>query len=215
MMLLILKKYSFYFLISLFVFLLLSVPVVMFIQGDIQKVAFAVLICGIFIYFNALGPVFGSEQYEEKNKGYEFLNILPLRNIDIVAAKFLWVLLVDAFFVGGILLFLKYSPWSGNQLVLFRSLALLNGSASLLLAAVSYLLIFWIGYTKYMIVVLSVMVAMGFIPMLILKFLNDRIDQIIADIGNFIIDINWLIVLTVVLMVYVGLMFLASKVKKY
>ena len=214
-MLLILKKYSFYFLISLFVFFLLSVPVVMLIQGDIQKVVFAVLICGIFIYFNALGPIFGSEQYEEKNKGYEFLNILPLRNIDIVAAKFLWVLLVDGCFVAGILLFLKYSPWSGNQLVLFRSLALLNGSVCLLLAGVSYLLIFWIGYTKYMIVVLSVMVAMGFIPMLVFKFFNGRIDQIVADTGNFITDINWLIVLTVVLMVYVGLMFLAGKVKKY
>lgn len=213
-MLLIMKKYSNYFLISLVVFFLLSASLVMLIQGDIQKVVFAVLICGIFIYFNALGPVFGSEQYEEKNKGYEFLDILPLKEMDIVGAKFIWVLLINAFFVGGILLFLKYSPWAGKQLVLFRSLALLNGSVSLLLAAVSYLFIFWIGYTKYMIIVLSVMVAIGFVPMLIFKFFKDSIDQTIANIGNFMTDINWLMVLPVVLMVYFGLMVLASKVKK-
>jgi hypothetical protein len=214
-MLLIMRKYSSYFLISLFVFFLLSAMVIMLIHGDIQKVVFAGLICGLFIYFNTLGPVFGSEQYEEKHKGYEFLNILPLREMDIVGAKFIWVLLIDAFFAGGILIFLRFAPWTGKQLVLFRSLALLNVSVSLLLVALSYLFIFWIGYTKYMIVVLSVMVAMGFIPMIVLKFFRDRIDQIIANIGNFMIDINWLMVLPIVLMVYFGLLFLAIKVKKY
>ena len=214
-MLLIMKKYSSYFLISLLVFFLFSSAVILLVHGDIQKVVFAVLTCGIFIYFNTLGPVLGSEQYEEKNKGYEFLNILPLREMDIVGAKFLWVLLINILFGGGILLFLRYSSWVGKQLVLFRSLALLNVSVSLLLVAVSYMFIFWIGYTKYMIIVLSVMVAMGFIPMLILNFFKDSIDQIIANIGNFIVDINWMIVLPRVLMVYVGLMFLAGKVKKY
>jgi len=214
-MLLIMKKYSSYFLISLFVFFLFSSAAVLLIHGDFQKVLFAVLICGIFIYFNTLGPVFGSEQYEEKNKGYEFLNILPLREMDIIGAKFIWVLLINILFGGGILLFLRYSSWVGKQLVLFRSLALLNVSVSLLLVAVSYMFIFWIGYTKYMIIVLSVMVAMGFIPMLILNFFKDSIDQIIANIGNFIVDINCLMVLHLVLMVYFGLMFLAVKVKKY
>jgi len=214
-MLLIMKKYSSYFLISLFVFFLFSSAAVLLIHGDFQKVLFAVLICGIFIYFNNLGPILGSEQYEEKNKGYEFLNILPLREMDIVGAKFLWVLLINILFGGGILLFLRYSSWVGRQLVLFRSLALLNVSVSLLLVAVSYVFIFWIGYTKYMIIVLSVMVAMGFIPMLILNFFKDSIDQIIANIGNFIVDINWLMVLPIVLMVYFGLMFLAGKVKRY
>ena len=214
-MLLIMKKYSSYFLISLLVFFLFSSAVILLVHGDIQKVVFAVLICGIFIYFNTLGPVLGSEQYEEKNKGYEFLNILPLREMDIVGAKFLWVLLINILFGGGILLFLRYSSWVGKQLVLFRSLALLNVSVSLLLVAVSYMFIFWIGYTKYMIIVLSVMVAMGFIPMLILNFFKDSIDKIIANIGNFIVDINWLMVLPLVLMVYFGFMFLAGKVKKY
>jgi len=214
-MLLMIKKYSHYFLYSTFVFVLLSALLLVLIHGSLQTVIFAVLTCGIFIYFNALGPVFGSEQYEEKNKGYEFLKILPLRELDIVGAKFLWVLLVDAVFVGGILLVLSKSSWPEKQLVLFRSLALINGSISLLLVAFSYVFIFWIGYTKYVIVVLSVLVAMGFVPMIIMKFFIEDIDQMLLDTYNFTAGLNWFFILPVVFLVYVGLLFIAAKIKKY
>ncbi|MBN2244797.1 MAG: ABC-2 transporter permease [Candidatus Aminicenantes bacterium] len=214
-MLLMIKKYSLYFIVSLLVFVLLSALVIVLAHGNLQVVIFAVLTCSLFIYFNAIGPVFGSEQYEEKNNGYEFLKIFPLRELDIVGAKFLWALLVDAVFVGGILLFLSKMPWPEKQLVLIRSLALLNGSISLLLVAVSYVFIFWIGYTKYMTVVLSVLVALGFVPMIIIKFFSDNMDQVLLNIYNFIAGLNWSLILPVVLLVYVGLLLIAARIKKY
>ena len=214
-MLLMIKKYSNYFIYSMLVFVIFSALLLLVTHGNIQTVIFAVLTCGIFIYFNALGPVFGSEQYEEKNKGYEFLKIFPLRELDIVGAKFLLVFLANAVFVGGILLFLSKAPWPEKQLVLFRSLAIVNGSISLLLVAISYIFIFWVGYTKYVIVVLSVMVAMGFVPMIVMKFFIDDIDKMLLDLYNFITGLNWFLILPVVLLSYVGLLFLAAKIKKY
>ncbi len=214
-MLLMIRKYSLYFIVSLLVFVLLSALVIVLAHGNLQVVIFAVLICVLFVYLNAMGPVFGSEQYEEKNNGYEFLKIFPLRELEIVGAKFLWVFLVDAVFVGGILVFLSKMPWPEKQLILFRSLALINGSISLLLAAISYVFIFWIGYTKYMIVVLSVMVAMGFVPMVLIMFFSNNMDPVLLNIYNFIAGLNWSLILPIVLLVYIGFLFIAARIKKY
>ena len=47
-----------------------------------------VLISGVLVFMLVFGPVFFNEQYEEKHKGYDFLDILPVKASEIVVAKF-------------------------------------------------------------------------------------------------------------------------------
>jgi hypothetical protein len=172
-----------------------------------------VLISGVLVFFNVFGPVFFSEQYEEKHKGYEFLDILPVNASEIVSAKFGLVFVTVAATVSYLLLLFSLSEVSPDW-ILVRSFILMSGVVSLILAALSYIGIFSLGYTKFAMIVMSCFVLLGFVPVFIMRYYKDNMDVLVENIVTFLRGVNWASVIPLALVGYIALMLLAIKIKE-
>jgi hypothetical protein len=173
-----------------------------------------VLISGVLVFMMVFGPVFFNEQYEEKHKGYDFLDILPVKASEIVSAKFGLVLVTVVATVGYLLLLYSVSNVAPNDWNLVRSYLLMGGFVSLFFAALSYIGIFSLGYTKFAIIVMSFFMLLGFVPILIMKFYRDNMDVLIENILAFLRNVNWLVIIPLALIGYFSLMFIAIKIKE-
>jgi hypothetical protein len=182
------------------------------ILGNEQTVPL-VLISGVLVLFNVFGPVFFSEQYEEKHKGYDFLDILPVNASEIVLAKFGLVFVTVTGTVSYLLLFFSLSKVSPDW-VLVRSFILMSGVVCLFFAALSYIGIFSLGYTKFVMIVMSFFVLLGFVPILIMRFYRDNMEVLVENILTFLRGVNWATVIPLALIVYAGLTFIAIKIKE-
>ncbi len=173
-----------------------------------------VMISGVLIFMLVFGALFMNEQYEEKHKGYDFLNILPINTGEIVVAKFGLVLLTDIVVVGYLLFLFSFSPLSPNDWVLVRSYFLMMGVFCLAFAALSYMVIFIIGYTKFAVIVMTFFVLLGLVPILIMKLYGDNLDVLVQGILAFLRNLSWGILLPLALVGYLLLMGIAIKVKE-
>lgn len=173
-----------------------------------------VLVSGVLLIMLVFGPVFFNEQYEEKHKGYDFLDILPVKASEIVLAKFGLVLITVVATLGYLLLLFSISKVAPNDWALVRSYILMGGVACLFFAALSYIGIFSLGYTKFAVIVMSFFVVLGFVPILIMKFYLDNLDVLIENILTFLRSMNWMTVIPLALIGYLGLMFIAIKIKE-
>jgi hypothetical protein len=173
-----------------------------------------VMISGVLIFLLVFGAVFMNEQYEEKHKGYDFLDILPIKTSEIVAAKFGLVLLTDIAVVAYLLFLFSFSPLSPSDWVLVRSYFLMMGVVCLAFAALSYMVIFVIGYTKFAVIVMTFFVLLGFVPILIMKLYGGNMDALVESILTFLRNLNWMILLPLALVGYFILMGITIKVKE-
>jgi hypothetical protein len=172
------------------------------------------MISGVLVFMQVFGPVFFNEQYEEKHKGYDFLDILPIKASDIVFAKFGLVLVTVVATAGYLLLLFSFSKVAPNDWTLVRSYILMSGLVCLFFASLSYIGIFSLGYTKFAVGVMSFFVLLGFLPILIMKFGRDNMDVWIENILAFLRGVNWLVIIPLALMGYLTLMFIAIKIKE-
>lgn len=99
-------------------------------------------------------------------------------------------------------------------LILVRSYFLMSGVVCLFFAAVSCIGILGIGYTKFVMIVLSLFVVLGFLPILIIKFYRDSMDILAENILAFLRNLNWMKIIPLAVVVYLGLMWVAIKVKE-
>lgn len=171
------------------------------------------LISGILIFLLVFGAIFVNEQYEEKHKGYGFLAILPLKAKEIVAAKFLLVLLADMLFTGFLVFIFSISRAKAEELAAARSYILLCGCICLVLAAVMYIGILGLGYTKFLVVVLTFTTALGLIPLFIMKTYKGRMDILMEQVLVWLRGLDWIIMIPVVLICYYILMEITTWVK--
>jgi hypothetical protein len=173
-----------------------------------------VMISGVLIFLLVFGAVFMNEQYEEKHKGYDFLDILPIKTSEIVAAKFGLVLLTDIAVVGYLLFLFSFFPLSPSDWVLVRSCFLMMGVACLAFAAFSYIVIFVIGYTKFAVIVMTFFVLLGFVPILFMRLYGGNMNALVESILTFLRNLNWMILLPLALVGYFILMGITIKVKE-
>jgi hypothetical protein len=173
-----------------------------------------VMISGVLIFLLVFGAVFMNEQYEEKHKGYDFLDILPIKTSEIVAAKFGLVLLTDIAVVGYLLFLFSFFPLSPSDWVLVRSYFLMMGVACLAFAAFSYIVIFVIGYTKFAVIVMTFFVLLGFVPILFMRLYGGNMNALVESILTFLRNLNWMILLPLALVGYFILMGITIKVKE-
>jgi len=173
-----------------------------------------VMISGVLLFMLVFGPVFFNEQYEEKHKAYDFLDILPVKASEIVLAKFALVFVTVVTTVGYILLLFSFYKIAPNDWALVRSYILMGGVFCLVFAALAYVGIFSIGYTKFAMIVMSFFVLLGFVPILIMKFYRDNLDVLIENILAFLRNVNWMFVIPLVLFGYFALMMIAIKIKE-
>jgi hypothetical protein len=211
-MLSIMKKNAVYYISYLGVIIL--VTIILRMALGIGPTVPLVMISGVLIFLLVFGAVFMNEQYEEKHKGYDFLYILPVKTVEIVAAKFGLVLLTDAAVVGYLLFLFSFSPLSPSDWVLVRSYFLMMGVVCLAFAAFSYTVIFVIGYTKFAVIVMTFFVLLGFVPILIMKLYGGKMDVLVESILTFLRNLNWMILLPLALVGYFILMGIAIKVKE-
>ena len=179
-----------------------------------ENAVILVMISGVLVFMQVFGPVFLNEQYEEKHKGYDFLDILPVKASEIVFAKFGLVLVTVTATAGYLLLLFSASGVGQNDWALVRSYILMSGLVCLFFAALSYIGIFSLGYTKFAVGVMSFFVLLGFVPILIMRFGRNNLDVWIENILAFLRGVNWLVVLPLALIGYFALMFAAIKIKE-
>jgi hypothetical protein len=197
--------FYFVFVASLIVFLKL-------ITGNEITTVF-VIISGTLVFLLVFASTFTNEQYEEKNKGYAFLDTLPVTAREIVEAKFALVLLAVGLCVGLLVILFSLSASAPETIAISRSYVLFMGVVCLILAGVNYIGIFALGYTKFLIFVGSGWVALGFVPVIIMKTYKGRMDILKETILNFYNGIDWLVVIPSALVVYFVLMLVAAKVR--
>ncbi len=172
-----------------------------------------VIIAGILVVLLVFASTFTNEQYEEKNKGYAFLDTLPVTAREIVEAKFALVLLAVGLCVGLLVILFSLSASALETIAIAQSYVLFMGVVCLILAGVNYIGIFALGYTKYLIIVGSGWLALGFVPVIIMKTYQGRMDILKETVLNFYTGIDWLVVIPLTLVVYFVLMLVAAKVR--
>jgi hypothetical protein len=172
-----------------------------------------VIISGIVVFVFVFGATFTNEQYEEKNKGYMFLDTLPVTAREIVEAKFALVLLAVGLCVGSLVALISIAGSTPQSTAAARSYVLFTGVVCLILAGVNYIGIFTLGFTKYLLVVGVGWLFLSLVPMIILRTYQGRMDNLRETILNFFVAIDWLVVIPSALVVYFILMLVAAKVR--
>lgn len=194
------------------IFMLVVLSAIGIFQGGKFSTPFAILSGMVLIIF-VLGTVFINEQYEEKHKGYIFLGAFPVKNSEILAAKFLMPLIACGLLTGFLVGLFSLTDVQAQDLHTVRSYLMFMASFALLFGGVLYIGIMAFGYTKFMFVVLTFTTALGLVPMLILKFYRDSIGDVIANFILWMQGLNWLVMAPLVLLIYAGLYWLAVQVK--
>ncbi|MFC2159017.1 ABC-2 transporter permease [Acidobacteriota bacterium] len=166
----------------------------------------------ILLYIAILGPISTREQYEEKHKGYAVLAPLPLTILEIVAAKYILVFCSLALTAGFTIVLLLTTQANPSEMSLGISFILFNGAAALLLGGLMYIGIFGLGYTKFMFVVLSITVALGLVPFVIMRFVG--MDRLMESMIQFLESANWLVFIPITILLYIALMFLTATLRK-
>ena len=166
----------------------LAIVIIVKILSASSGNAYFVMVGAVLNYFLVMGIVFISEQYEDKHKGYALLASLPVRIRDVVAVKFILVLLNLALFTAFLVILSKLFISKENY-GLVKSFFLLNGSTALLLGGLFYLGIYALGYTKFTVVFLSFTVAAGFVPMAIRMFAD--FDALMDQFQQFLRTFPW------------------------
>jgi hypothetical protein len=172
-----------------------------------------VIISGILVFLLVFGSTFTNEQYEEKNKGYMFLDTLPVSTREIVEAKYALVLLMVGICVGFLVILISFSAGAPESIVLARSYVLFMGVVCLILAGVNYVGIFALGFTKFLVVVGFGWVILSLVPMVVLRTYQGRMDTVKEAVVNFFTGIDWLVVIPLALVVYFILLLVATKVR--
>jgi hypothetical protein len=196
-----------------YVFVIVLLTGIRLLLGSELNVLFT-LMSGIVLFMYSFGALMISEQYEEKHRGYAILSALPVSKLEITTAKFLLPAAGNAALVISLMLLFSTFSAPAQDMMLVRSYFLLMASAALLAAGLLYIGIFGIDYTKFVVVVLSLATALGLlVPMLFLKANQGRMDVVIENLLAWIRGLNWLLLLPLLLLAYLGLMGLALQVR--
>ena len=205
-------KKSINFFVFYFVFVASLIVILRLITGSKLSTSF-VIIAGILVFFLVFASTFTNEQYEEKNKGYTFLDTLPVTAREIVEAKYALVLLAVGFCVGFLVILISLSGSAPETINIARSYVLFMGVVCLIMAGVNYIGIFALGFTKFLVIVGVGWFSLGFVPMIIMKTYQGRMNVLKESVFNFLNGIEWLAVIPLILVVYFMLMLVAAKVR--
>lgn len=159
-----------------------------------------------------LVPVMVNEQYEEKNNGDAFLSMLPLKKSEQVGVK-AGVVLASAvvFAVLNVLWAVAFSP-SPDMFMAVRGFYIACGLAGVLAAALFYVGIFWIGYTRFVVIVLAFWTGVGVLVSGLVRYFKKGGGFDYQGIIDFLSSASfakWGIIALIVLVIYAGLMALA------
>jgi hypothetical protein len=175
-----------------------------------------VMVIYFWMWILTIGFISSGEQQEAKNKGYEFLQILPVTDAEIVASKFLLTLILVVFIVCFDLALLSFFKGTTLQLKTILFFVPVNGMASLLLAGLLFIGVFKFGFSLMHKVFWAVTFGAVAVMILTVELLLPKIRAHLPAIIDFLTHISWifrLLAVGVVLYCYYLMMKLAIKVK--
>lgn len=167
-----------------------------------------------YLFYVVIGAIWTQEQMEFKSKGYSILKLLPIKNRDLVLAKFLLVYLSVLIFIIFHIIAFAYISKDPNFFGPSRSFLVLNGVFCLILSAVFYLLIFRFGFDKLGKYILIVWTIILVAPLILVIFVLPKIGLTRTEIIMFAAKFNWILMGVIGTVVYYWLMLMAVKVKK-
>lgn len=152
-----------------------------------------VLFQGLWLILVVEGALAVNEKAEDKTNGYDFLRILPIKDREIVQSKFLIVLLTTVFlFVFNYILYL-FIPGSAYMYAIGAVVVLFAAIYALVLAGVSYIIIFRFGHAAFVKFVWVAMVISMVAPIIIFEFVILKMDTDLATITEKLSQLYWLI----------------------
>ncbi len=155
---------------------------------------------GILVIFQGLwmvliveGAIAGNEKSEEKTKGYEFLRTLPLTDREIVRSKFILVLLTTVFVLACNSILYLFMPGPSHLKELGPLYALICANFCLVLAGISYIIIFRFGHAAFVKFVWIATIVIMLTPILLFEFVLRKTDIDFKALIETINQNNWLI----------------------
>jgi hypothetical protein len=155
------------------------------------------------------------EQIEFKSNGYKFLRTLPVKNKDIVGAKFL--VLFGSVFIYVVFHSIAFAFISTAPEYLNPSCTVVinMGNACLIFAGLLQLGVIKFGFMRLGKFLWILMLIGLLLPIFVTSFLLPKIGLTRYDVIRGITSVNWIFVTAVGLVVYFGIMLLAVKVKNF
>jgi hypothetical protein len=152
-----------------------------------------VMFQGLWMILTVEGALAVNEKTEEKSHGYDFLRILPVKDREIVFVKFLIVLLTTIFLVVFNYSLYLFIPGSVHMYAIGRVVVLFSAIYALVLAGVSYIIIFRFGHAAFVKFVWAVMIVSMIAPIFIFENVILKTDTDLVAITEKFGQFTWLI----------------------
>jgi hypothetical protein len=151
-----------------------------------------VMFQGLWLILIIEGALAVNEKIEENSNVYKFLRTLPLKDHEIVLSKFLIVLLTTILLVTFNFTLYLFIPGSVHMYAIGRVVVFMSAIYALLLAAVSYIIIFRFGHSAFTKFVWAAMIISMVGPVFLFESVILKMKTDLAVITDKISQLYWL-----------------------
>ncbi|MCP4151850.1 MAG: ABC-2 transporter permease [bacterium] len=181
------------------------------ITAETKDLGYA-LFMSVYMWVAISGSISISEGYEEKNNGYDFLQILPVKHREIVVSKFILCFIAVSFFTAFNIFLFRRVIENPELAAVSVTLTLLNGVISLITAGLLYILVFKYGMPRNMV---AIFWGIVFVAVLIAFALNLSLAKMnLVGLAEMARSWAWYLIPLLGLLGYYHLMRAAIKVKE-
>lgn len=167
------------------------------------------------VFWVIFASLWMQEQIEFKSNGYKFLRTLPLKNNDIVGAKFTVVLASVFIYVSFNCIAFAFISRAPEYFNPSFKMMINMGIVCLILSGLLQMGIIKFGYMNFGKILLILMILGLAVPILVTSFLLPKIGLDRYDVLTAITSVNWIFVTAAGLLIYAGLMWMAMRMKNY
>ena len=190
-MLHLMKKNAFFFILYAFSITALLTLYWLLVRGTLSGIM--VIFQGLWMVLIVEGGIAGNEKNEEKSKGYKFLRTLPLTDREIVRSKFILVLLTAVFVLACNSTLYLLMPGPSHLKEVGPLYALIFTNLCLVLAGISYIIIFRFGHAAFVKFVWTATIIIMVTPILLIEFVFLKMDIDFRGIIERVNQYNWII----------------------
>jgi hypothetical protein len=151
-----------------------------------------VMFQGLWLILTVEGALAVNEKTEEKQNGYYFLRILPIKDREVVQSKFLIVLITTIFLLAFNYILYLFIPGSIQMYAIGRVVVLLSAIYALILTGISYVIIFRFGHAPFVKFVWVVMIISMVGPIFIYENVVLKASTDLATIAEKLSQLFWL-----------------------
>ncbi len=190
-MLRLMKKNVLYFILYGAVIFPLMAGYLCFVRKELSSPI--VMFQGLWLILIVEGSLAINEKTEEKSRGYDFLRTLPIKDSEIVLSKFLLVLFTAIFLVILNCILYLFVPGPEHLYTLGQVFLPLSAIYALILAGVSYIIIFRFGHAVFVKFVWAAMIISMVAPVLFLENVILKMDLDIVTIMEKLSQVRWIL----------------------